>query len=142
MPETHITEGEHQLQTFWKRANRLANAGALAGALGLYFLAPDGRALALGLLLGAMAGVARFRISYRMLRRADSPRTVVLTRLVGYGLSGGALLLAFLLPQTFSPWTTIPGLLLMNAAVVAAELLGRLLTPGAADATPGEETGA
>ncbi|MFW6189388.1 MAG: hypothetical protein ACOC7T_03055 [Planctomycetota bacterium] len=89
----------------------------------MFALAPNGRALALGLLLGGVVSQVRFRIRYSAVQHADSARPMLRTAFANYGLNAAALGVAFLLSSTFSPWATVAGLLTMNAAVVAAELL-------------------
>jgi hypothetical protein len=111
------------LQVFWKRARRLAHLAMAAGALALLFAMQNGRAAALGLILGGSVSVLRFALAYRMLNR-PTPVARVSVRLVGYALSGAALAAAFAMPELFWPWSTVAGLLLMNVCIIAAELLG------------------
>jgi hypothetical protein len=117
--------GDPRLHTdrFWRRATRTAQCGVLGGAVLLYALAPNGRALAIGLLLGAVASMARFRLMYGALVRMRSSKGLVKVRLVNYVLSGAALALAFAMADTISPWTTVAGLFAMNASLIATELL-------------------
>lgn len=130
----------------WRCANRLATFTALAGAVVLYFAVDPGRALALGLLLGSIVSILRFKLSYGTMRaslEADAQSTPPMLRIrpmlgirvVNYGLSAGALAVAFLLPATFSPWTAVPGLFVMNAAILASELLWGDGSTGAAGQT-------
>jgi len=128
--EKTAREADQALKAFWQRATRLARYGLLGAAAALYALAPGGRALALGLLVGGTASMLRFQISYTVLRAGGSAAALVRTRMLNYAISGAALVLAFAAPQTFSPWTTVPGLLAMNAAVIAAELLWPTPTGG------------
>ena len=128
------SDADQALKAFWRRATRLARVGLLGGAAALYTLAPGGRALALGLLLGGTASMLRFQLSYNVMRRGGSAGAMVRTRVLNYAISGAALVAAFAVPQTFSPWTAVPGLLAMNAAVIAAELLWPDRTPRTPDA--------
>ncbi len=118
-----MERGRSELEAFWGHSTRIAQVLALVGAGGLYLLA--GRELALGLLLGAIVSMLRFWLRYRAMRRGTSPGALIRIRLFAYALSGAALGLAFSCPGVFSPWAAIPGLLVMNIAVVAAELLDR-----------------
>ena len=117
-----MKDGELSLRAFWKRSVRLTQALLLLGAALLYLCAPNGRALALGLLLGGIVSVLRFKARYAALRCAGGAGMLVGARLLGYGLSALALALAFTQPETFSPWSTVGGLVTMNFCVVAAEL--------------------
>jgi hypothetical protein len=119
-----VSTGKKQLLEFWRRSVRLAVGLALAGALALWALWPQdwpagtGRSLALGLLLGSAAGVARFRLSLGVLLGGPSRAAMVRSRLMGYGVSAAALLVAFLFRSAISPWTCAVGLLVMNAALL------------------------
>jgi hypothetical protein len=119
-----VSTGKKQLLEFWRRSVRLAVAVALAGAVALWVFWPtgwpggSGRSLALGLLLGSMAGIARFRLSLGVLLSGPTSAAMVRSRLMGYGISGAALLVAFLLRPTVSPWTCAVGLLVMNGALL------------------------
>ena len=116
-----VSTGQQQLLEFWKRSVRLAVAVTLAVALALWALWPsEGRPLALGLLLGSMAGIARFRLSLGTLLRGPTSAAMVRSRLLGYGISAAALLIAFLL-EPISPWTCALGLLVMNAALLLTD---------------------
>ncbi len=108
---------------FWRRASRIAQVLALTAAGTLYFLA--GREYALGLLLGAIVSMVRFRLRYRAMLQSPTAGGLVRLRLMNFVLSGAGLAVAFLWPAVFSPWGAIPGLLVMNASVIAAELLDR-----------------
>lgn len=108
---------------FWRRASRIAQALALTAAGALYFLA--GREYALGLLLGAIVSMVRFRLRYRAMLQSPTAGGLVRLRLITYAMSGAALAVAFLWPAVFNPWGAIPGLLVMNVSVIAAELLDR-----------------
>lgn len=121
-----MNTGKEQILEFWSKSVRLTVAAALAGSLALWALAGDnGRALALGLLLGTMAGVIRFRIALRTLMAGPSAGAVVRSRMIGYVISGAALLVAFLFRERISPWTTAVGLLVMNGSLVLNEMLDR-----------------
>lgn len=114
-------EQTHQsVQGFWKRAVRLAQVVLLVGAVVLYFA--GGRALALGFVAGTGVSVLRFHLRYRALMRGRSAGALVRLRLLTYALSAAALGLAFWLPHLFSPWSTAPGLLVMNVCIIVAEL--------------------
>lgn len=123
----------------------LAVAVSLAAAVGLWALWPkdwsfEGRTLALGLLLGSAAGIARFRLSLSVLLRGPTSGAMVRARLMGYGISAVALLIAFLLRDTISPWTTAVGLLVMNAALLLTDWRERRArTPDQDAAEPGRE---
>jgi hypothetical protein len=121
-----VSTGKEQLLEFWRRSVRLAVALTLAAAVALWALWPadwpfSGRALALGLLLGSAAGVARFRLSLGVLLRGPTASAMVRSRLLGYGLSAVALLVAFLLRDSISPWTCAVGLLMMNGALLLTD---------------------
>jgi hypothetical protein len=139
-----VSTGKQQLLEFWKRSVRLAVAVTLAVALALWVFWPadwpfQGRSLALGLLLGSIAGVARFRLSLRTLLRNPTSGAMVRSRLLGYGISAAALLIAFLL-EPISPWACALGLLVMNAALVLTDWRDRRkeTTLDNADKTPQE----
>ena len=114
---------ERHTKAFWRRANRLATSIALVGGVVLYIAFEDGRALAMGLLLGALVSLLRFRLRYRAVTSGASKGALLRTGFFSYGLSAAGLALAFGFPDTFSPWTTIAGLFAMNAALILAELL-------------------
>ena len=113
---------DEHLRSFWRRAVHLALGSAVVASGVLYLAADAGRALALGLLLGAACSVARFELRYRTLARAGSRGALVAARLVGYALSALALGLAFAMRPGVSPWTTAAGLLTMNVAVILADV--------------------
>jgi hypothetical protein len=127
------SDGQRQLETFWKTALRVARGIALIGAVILY--AFGGRPPALGLLLGSLVSILRFQMRHSAMRKGPTTAALVRLRLIGYGMSAAALALAFAFRSVFSPWTTAPGLLVMNVSVVVAELLcrredARARTPG------------
>jgi len=132
----HLDGGARDLQAFWRRSARLAQAAGLGGAAVLLLAAPDGPAAALGLLLGTAVGVLRFRVRYRSLAHLQAVGPLVRSRLIAYALSALALALAFGFPETFRPWSTVIGLLVMNASVVATELLWTRRPPERAGAAP------
>ncbi len=111
------------LQSFWKRAVRLAKVLLVVGSAALYVV--GGRALALGLVLGAGVSVVRFDLRYRALLKGRPAATLVRLRLASYALSAAALGLAFGFPHLFSPWSAAPGLLAMNLCVIVAEMTVR-----------------
>ena len=116
-----------EAEQFWKRAVRFAIAVVLASAGVLYFCFPAGKRLALGLLLGGAISIFRYRLRYRALmrlREAGAP-ALVRVRLIGYVLNALALGAAFFFRQTVSPWTTVAGLFVMNASLIATELFSR-----------------
>ena len=116
-----------QAEQFWRRAVRSAIGFTLASAGVLCFCFPAGKPLALGLLLGGAIGIYRYRLRYRALvrLREAGAHTLVRSRLIGYVLNALGLAAAFLFSQTVSPWTTIAGLFVMNASLIATELLSR-----------------
>jgi len=122
-------KGKRDLESFWKQCLRLARVLALGGSVVLYFAA--GLAAALGLLLGAAVSVLRFHVRYRALLRGAPAGALVRLRLLGYAVSAAALGAAFAFRHALNPWTTAAGLLLMNASVIATELLGRDAEPRA-----------
>lgn len=111
-----------ELARFWKRAVNLSHLITGLGAIVLLFALPQGRAAAVGLIVGGLAGVLRWRLRYGAVRRMDRG-ALVRSRLIGYAVSGAALALAFGLRQIIWPWSTVAGLLVMNVAVVTTELL-------------------
>jgi len=111
---------EQSVQEFWRWAVRLAQVALLVGSVLLYFF--GGRALALGFVVGTGVSVARFHLRYSALLKGPSTGALVRLRLLSYAMSAAALGLAFWLPHLFSPWSTAPGLLVMNACVIVAEL--------------------
>ena len=113
--------GNRGLVRFWSRCVRLCQKAALGGALVLYLA--GGRALALGLLLGAAVGILRFHLRYRALLRGASAAALVRLRLMSYAMSALSLGAAFAWRGQLSPWSCAAGLVLMNASVIAAELL-------------------
>ncbi len=125
-----MSGGTEQLRAFWQRSVRLAHLFIALGAVALYFGLRDGRAAALGLILGGAASVLRFNLRYRALLRLGAVGPLVRVRLMTYALNAAVLAVAFGFRETISPWTTATGLLAMNAAVIAAELLDRSKSPG------------
>lgn len=119
-----MNKAESQLQSFWRRANLLASTMVLVGAVALLIAAPHGEALAMGLLLGGISSIARYRLTYRALRRGDRSG-LVRTRMLNYALSAAVLAVAFVWSDAFSPWTAAPGLLAMNVALILTDLLRR-----------------
>ncbi len=109
------------LERFWQRSSRLSQALLLAGAALL--LVSSGRAAALGLLLGGIVSVLRFRWRYVALRRGAPAGAFVRRRLLAYSLTGATLALAFRLDHLLDPWATVAGLFAMNIAVLATEFL-------------------
>jgi hypothetical protein len=113
-----VQQCDAQLQAFWQRSVRLAQVVLLLGALILYLAVPDnGRALALGLLLGGTASILRYKLSLRALLSGQAA-TMVRTRMLNFALSGIALALAFWQRETFSPWSTAAGLIVMNGSIL------------------------
>jgi hypothetical protein len=139
-----VSTGTDQLLDFWRRSVRLAVAVTLAAGAALWVLWPqewlfEGRALALGLVLGSAAGVARFRLSLRTLLKGPTSAGMVRARLLGYGISAAALLVAFLLRDAVSPWACAVGLLMMNAALVITDWRDRRKEPPTTDAETAPE---
>jgi hypothetical protein len=113
-----VQQCDAQLQAFWQRSVRLAQVVLLLGALILYLAVPDnGRALALGLLLGGTASILRYKLSLRALLSGQAA-TMVRTRMLNFALSGIALALAFWQRETFSLWSTAAGLIVMNGSIL------------------------
>lgn len=120
-----MNRADQELRTFWRRSVWLAHCIVLAGAVLLYCALTDGRALALGLLLGGATGILRFRLSYRAMVRGRSAGALVRTRLMTYALSALALGLAFWRREQINPWTTAIGLFVMNGSILLTEMLSR-----------------
>jgi len=116
------TSDDARLRAFWSGAVRLAHVVLVAGGLGLYGALDNGRAAALGFLLGGTVSILRFRLRYRAMLRSMDAGGLVRVRLVTYALNAVALVPAFGWPHTCWPWSTVAGLLLMNACVVLTEL--------------------
>jgi len=109
---------DDELQAFWQRSVRLAQGALLVGAFVLYVAVPElGTPLALGLLLGGMASIRRYRLSLRALLSGQAG-AMVRTRMLNFAISGAALGLAFWQKDVFSPWSTAAGLLVMNGSIV------------------------
>lgn len=119
-----MSAGERELCEFWRRAVRVALGLLVLGTGALLLLPRHGLPLAFGLLLGGAVSLLRFNLRFRALAAARTAGPLVRQRLFGYGLNALVLGAAFWRPETASPWTTAAGLLAMNVAVVAAELLG------------------
>jgi hypothetical protein len=113
------------LKRLWHVSRRVATGLVLAVAALLYVAAEDGVALALGLILGALASMLRYRLKYSAL--VQMPRAgagkLVRSRFFGYLITAAALAVAFLARPLISPWTTIPGLFVMNVCLLAVEVL-------------------
>jgi hypothetical protein len=121
-----MDSGEERLLSFWRMARRLAGAMVPGGAAILYFALPNGRAAALGWILGGAVSILRYTVYFRALGRMTSPGPAVRARLIMYAMSGAALAVAFAFRGTFSLLATAAGLLAMNAAVfIAGVLTGR-----------------
>ena len=120
------------LQQLWHAARGLAVCAVLAGAAGLYAFFEGGRALALGFILGGATSILRYRFRYSALLKmqAKGAGVAVRSRFYGYAANAVALAVAFLARPMISPWSTIAGLFVMNACVVAAEFM----TPGSEEA--------
>jgi len=114
--------GGAELRAFWRTALRLAHVVLAAGALGLYGALANGRAAALGFLLGGTVSILRFRLRYRSMLKSPDAGALVRLRLVSYVLNAVALAPAFAWPQKCWPWSTVAGLMLMNVCVVLTEL--------------------
>ena len=114
-----------QLERLWRASRRAAVVAVLAGAAVLYVAFEDGDALALGLILGGTASVLRYALRYSALLRIGGSGAggLVRSRFYGYFVNAAALLVAFLARPAISPWSAIAGLFVMNACVVATELL-------------------
>jgi len=114
-----------ELRRLWHVSRRVATGLVLALAALLYVLMDDGVALALGLILGALASMLRYRLKYSALVQMPQGGAgkLVRSRFFGYLITAAALAVAFLARPLISPWTTIPGLFVMNACVLAVELL-------------------
>lgn len=123
------------LRAFWVKSQRLAVIVIAVAAPLLYCLHEQGKALALGWLLGGTASILRYRLHYRVLMRllrveGTGGGILVRTRLLTYLLSGAALAAAFCFRAVISPWTTIAGLFVMNVCVIVTELSESLATRG------------
>jgi hypothetical protein len=130
-----VTGEAQELAAFFRRAVRTAQALVLGGAALMYFLLSNGKALALGLLLGGAVSIVRYDLSFRVMAKSPPASTLVRTRLITYVLSGTALALAFWQRQQINPWTTAIGLFAMNGTIVATEWLSRRRArPGAGEA--------
>ncbi len=114
-----------ELRAFYRRAVRLAQLLIIVGSVTLYLAMANGRAAALGLIVGGSVGILRYCLRLRALLRLGSAGPLVRSRLVGYGLNAAALGAAFGFPETIWPWSTVAGLLLMNASLIATELRRR-----------------
>jgi hypothetical protein len=118
-----MDSGEERLLSFWQAARRLAGAIILGGAAVCLVALPDGRAAALGWVLGGAVSVLRYTVYFRALGRMQSPGPLVRARLVMYAMSAAALAVAFASRGTVSLLATAAGLLAMNAAVFIAGIL-------------------
>ncbi len=121
-----MRSSERELLAFWKRAVRSAWLLIVTGAVVLYLAAPNGPALALGLVLGGAISVLRFHGRLRALANLRAAAPLVRGRLMGYALNAAVLGVAFTYPETISPWSTAAGLLVMNVSIVAAEVLSQV----------------
>ena len=131
-------DGDESLRAFWKRTVRLSYALTFGGAAVLFAALANGRAAAIGFLLGGSVSVLRFSLRYRALARLNSVGPLVRLRLLTYALNGLALAVAFARADAVSPWTTAAGLLVMNVSLIATELLykgGGIGQPGVATDT-------
>jgi hypothetical protein len=118
-----VEDGAQRLRDFWARAVRLAQISLVGGAAVLYLCLEDGRAAALGLLLGGATSILRFRLRYKALLGLRAPGPLVRMQLLSYALNGAVLAAAFALRDTVSPWATVAGLFVMNVSVIASEIL-------------------
>ena len=118
-----MSSGPQELRAFWTRAVGLAASIILIGAGVLYAWLDNGGAAAFGLVLGGVASIVRFNMRYKALRNLRSAGPLVRARLAGYVLNAVVLAAAFARPDLAWPWTTAAGLFVMNASVIAAELL-------------------
>lgn len=112
-------------ERFWKQSRGLATAMTLVVTAVLYLGWMDGKRLALGFLLGAVASIIRHRLRYRALLRLvqGGAGPTVRAGLFGYALNALALGAAFMFRHVLSPWATIGGLLVMNAATLIVGFL-------------------
>jgi len=133
-----VSAGERELGEFWRRAVRVALGILVLGTGALLLLPRDGLPLASGLLLGGAVSLLRFNLRLRALAGARTAGPLVRARLFGYGLNALVLAAAFWRPEAASPWTTAAGLLTMNAAIIAAELLDQAKTSGRTASGPPE----
>ena len=112
-----------QVRTFWLRAVGLAALTIVAGSVVLILCLPNGPAAAFGLVLGGTTSILRFNVRYKALRAGRDAKAFVRLRLGTYLLNAAVLAAAFGRPEMAWPWSTVLGLFVMNATVVAAELL-------------------
>ncbi len=115
-------EAVRELAAFWARSMKFARLAVMAVGVALCFAPTGAKALVLGWLLGGSCSMLRFRLRYRALLRGAAG-AMVRSRLLAYALSALALAPAFAFPRVVSPWSTVPGLFVMNAAVVLSAVL-------------------
>jgi len=118
----HLPE---KLERLWHASRRVATVLVLGAAALLYVSMDNGVALALGLILGGLASMLRYRLKYSALTQMPEGGAgkLVRSRFYGYLVTAAALAVAFLGRPLISPWSTIPGLFVMNACLIAVELL-------------------
>ena len=115
------------LKVVWQRANLCATAITMLAQCSLYVVMERGRAGALGVLLGGLAGLIRFRLRYRALSGGKvGVSSLVGARMLGYFITAAALGAAFAWSEEISPWAAVGGTLIINFCIVAFELADSL----------------